>query len=84
MSPINETDELPDYITRMILERDELQDKFEKLSNFTRGSSLFLGLEGIEQKAMLDQQYHMKVYLNILNTRIARAYENHKNVITDN
>ncbi|WP_338937603.1 crAss001_48 related protein [Fusobacterium pseudoperiodonticum] len=57
------------FIERMILEKNELQDKVTKLENFINGEK-FKELKGLEQVYLKEQLKFMKGYLSVLRQRI--------------
>ena len=57
------------FIQRMIIEKDELQDKVTKLENFINGEK-FKELKGLEQVYLKEQLKFMRGYLSILRQRI--------------
>ena len=57
------------FIERMIVEKNELQDKVTKLENFINGEK-FKELKGIEQVYLKEQLKFMKGYLSVLRQRI--------------
>lgn len=57
------------FIERMIVEKNELQDKVTKLENFINGEK-FKELKGLEQVYLKEQLKFMKSYLNVLRQRI--------------
>ena len=62
---------MEDYKKRVIVERDELNKKFEKLSNFI-SSGVFSQLDD-EERYLLNTQYNsMAIYLVTLDRRIQR------------
>lgn len=68
--------EKPDYVQRMLVERQELVDKVIKLGEFIRptGASqdtVFNALPHIEQRLMVDQYSAMEAYLQALSARLA-------------
>lgn len=56
---------------RVIEERDELNNKLEKLETFIQKSAAFKVLQDAEQELLQDQYDAMIVYRNILDKRIA-------------
>lgn len=63
------TSSLPPHQQRVVVERAELYDKFDKLATFTHGD-LFLTINADEQARLNEQLAIMKNYLNILDARI--------------
>ena len=59
-----------DYMTRLVLEAGELQDKINKLADFIESNPTFYELEVETQHLLVKQRLAMDVYLLILNTRI--------------
>ena len=57
------------FIQRMIIEKDELQDKVTKLENFINGEK-FKELKGLEQVYLKEQLKFMRGYLSVLRQRI--------------
>ena len=57
------------FVERMVVERDELQDKVTKLENFVTGEK-FKELKGLEQIYLKEQLKFMKGYLSVLRQRI--------------
>ena len=57
------------FIERMIVEKDELQDKVTKLENFINGEK-FRELRGLEQVYLKEQLKFMRGYLSMLRQRI--------------
>ena len=57
------------FVERMIVEKNELQDKVTKLENFINGEK-FKELKGLEQVYLKEQLKFMKGYLNVLRQRI--------------
>ena len=57
------------FVERMIVEKDELQDKVTKLENFINGEK-FNELKGLEQVYLKEQLKFMKGYLSVLRQRI--------------
>lgn len=57
------------FIERMIIEKNELQDKVTKLENFINGEK-FKELKGLEQVYLKEQLKFMKGYLSVLRQRI--------------
>lgn len=57
------------FIERMIIEKDELQDKVTKLENFINGEK-FKELKGLEQVYLKEQLKFMRGYLSVLRQRI--------------
>ncbi|KXA22113.1 crAss001_48 related protein [Fusobacterium nucleatum] len=57
------------FIERMIVEKNELQDKVTKLENFINGYK-FKELKGLEQVYLKEQLKFMKGYLSVLRQRI--------------
>lgn len=60
------------HVERMITEQAELEEKLEKLSEFTNGD-FFKTIPDIEQSLLLSQATAMATYSNILNLRIKLA-----------
>ena len=57
------------FVERMIVEKDELQDKVTKLENFVNGEK-FGELRGLEQVYLKEQLKFMRGYLSVLRQRI--------------
>lgn len=57
------------FVERMIVEKDELQDKVAKLENFVNGEK-FRELRGLEQVYLKEQLKFMRGYLSVLRQRI--------------
>ena len=57
------------FIERMVVEKNELQDKVTKLENFINGEK-FKELKGLEQVYLKEQLKFMKGYLSVLRQRI--------------
>ena len=57
------------FVERMIVEKDELQDKVTKLENFVNGEK-FRELRGLEQVYLKEQLSFMRGYLSVLRQRI--------------
>ena len=57
------------FVERMIVEKDELQDKVTKLENFINGEK-FKELKGLEQVYLKEQLKFMRGYLSVLRQRI--------------
>lgn len=57
------------FVERMIVEKNELQDKVTKLENFVTGEK-FNELKGLEQVYLKEQLKFMKGYLSVLRQRI--------------
>jgi hypothetical protein len=57
------------FVERMIVEKNELQDKVTKLENFVTGEK-FKELKGLEQVYLKEQLKFMKGYLSLLRQRI--------------
>lgn len=55
---------------RVVEEARELSDKLVKLTNFIDGSPIFQGLSSTERRLLLEQQFFMKGYFNVLKARI--------------
>ena len=61
--------EMPDYLKRMITEKEELYDKVDKCIKFIVGEK-FTTLNGYQKELLIKQHKAMINYLIILNTRI--------------
>ena len=57
------------FIERMIVEKNELQDRVTKLEKFINGEK-FKELKGLEQVYLKEQLKFMKGYLSVLRQRI--------------
>lgn len=57
------------FVERMIVEKNELQDKVTKLENFVIGEK-FNELKGLEQVYLKEQLKFMRGYLSVLRQRI--------------
>lgn len=57
------------FVERMIVEKDELQDKVTRLENFLNGEK-FKELRGLEQVYLKEQLSFMRGYLSVLRQRI--------------
>lgn len=57
------------FIERIVVEKDELQDKVTKLENFVTGEK-FKELKGLEQVYLKEQLKFMRGYLSVLRQRI--------------
>ena len=57
------------FVERMIVEKDEIQDKVTKLENFVNGEK-FRELRGLEQVYLKEQLKFMRGYLSVLRQRI--------------
>lgn len=57
------------FVERMVVEKDELQDRVTKLENFINGEK-FKELKGLEQVYLKEQLKFMKGYLSVLRQRI--------------
>ena len=57
------------FIERIVVEKDELQDKVTKLENFINGEK-FKELKGLEQVYLKEQLKFRKGYLSVLRQRI--------------
>lgn len=57
------------FVERMVVEKDELQDKVTKLENFVNGER-FKELKSLEQVYLKEQLKFMKGYLSVLRQRI--------------
>ena len=60
---------MSDFKTRLIQERDELREKYQKLSEFMC-SSQFPALEQVHRDLLQQQHCHMNGYLLTLNQRL--------------
>ena len=57
------------FVERMVVEKDELQDRVTKLENFVNGEK-FKELKGLEQVYLKEQLKFMRGYLSVLRQRI--------------
>ena len=57
------------FVERMVVEKNELQDRVTKLENFINGEK-FKELKGLEQVYLKEQLKFMKGYLSVLRQRI--------------
>ncbi|VTX56633.1 hypothetical protein KST04_02855 [Fusobacterium vincentii] len=57
------------FVERMVVEKDELQDRVTKLENFVNGEK-FKELKGLEQVYLKEQLSFMRGYLSVLRQRI--------------
>ena len=57
------------FVERMVVEKDELQDRVTKLENFVNGEN-FRELKGLEQVYLKEQLKFMRGYLSVLRQRI--------------
>ena len=57
------------FVERMIVEKNELQDRVTKLENFVNGEK-FKELKGLEQVYLKEQLSFMRGYLSVLRQRI--------------
>lgn len=57
------------FVERMVVEKDELQDRVTKLENFVNGEK-FRELRGLEQVYLKEQLKFMRGYLSVLRQRI--------------
>lgn len=60
---------MSDFKTRLIQERDELQEKYQKLSLFIF-SDAFKTVSEVQQLLLQQQYSHMYGYLSVLNQRL--------------
>lgn len=60
---------MSDFLTRLIEERDQLQDRYNKLGAFI-GTPSYDGIRNLQQHALQIQHAAMYTYLMCLNTRI--------------
>ena len=61
---------MEDFKKRLIVERDELEDKIAKLGSFI-GSPRFKGLDDLNKDLLVSQWGAMRQYSDILNKRIS-------------
>lgn len=61
--------EMPDYIKRIITEKEELYDKVDKCIKFITGEK-FITFDDYQKELLIKQQGAMTNYLVILNARI--------------
>lgn len=64
--------EIPPHVQRMLLERDELADRTQKLREFIKENPLFQRLDDHDQYLLGQQEAHMSAYLIVLRQRIER------------
>jgi len=57
------------FVERMVVEKDELQDRVTKLENFVNGEK-FRELKGLEQVYLKEQLKFMRGYISVLRQRI--------------
>lgn len=57
------------FVERMVVEKNELQDRVTKLENFVNGEQ-FKELKGLEQVYLKEQLKFMRGYLSVLRQRI--------------
>ena len=57
------------FVERMVVEKNELQDRVTKLENFVNGEK-FKELKGLEQVYLKEQLSFMRGYLSVLRQRI--------------
>jgi hypothetical protein len=57
------------FVERMVVEKNELQDRVTKLENFVNGEK-FRELKGLEQVYLKEQLKFMRGYLSVLRQRI--------------
>ncbi|ALF17403.1 crAss001_48 related protein [Fusobacterium animalis] len=57
------------FVERMVVEKDELQDRVTKLENSVNGEK-FRELKGLEQVYLKEQLKFMRGYLSVLRQRI--------------
>jgi hypothetical protein len=62
---------MSDFKSRLLLERDELQIKTEKLKDFICSEN-FNSLPDIEKQALREQFHHMGRYFEIVHARALR------------
>ena len=60
---------MEDYQLRVISEKEELDEKLNKLNKFFL-TDLFLSMSEDEKNLMFDQAFHMDSYSNILQQRV--------------
>jgi hypothetical protein len=64
--------QLQPHQQRVVDEKNELQEKTEKLGQFILNSPIYLTLPEEEKTDLNEQHYFMNCYLDILNSRINR------------
>lgn len=74
---LNKNENAP-HIVRLLHERDELQDRLEKLTMFINTNITFRNLPDVERDLMISQFSHMLQLLNVLNARLALVNINPK------
>ena len=57
------------FVERMVVEKNELQDRVTKLENFVNGEK-FRELKGLDQVYLKEQLKFMRGYLSVLRQRI--------------
>lgn len=62
---------MSDFKSRLLLERDELQIKTEKLKDFILSEN-FNDLPDIEKEALREQFHHMQKYFEVVQSRALR------------
>lgn len=66
--------ERPEWQQRVIVERDELKDKTDKLLIFIHNAPQFKALPTTERELLMEQHDVMEKYHKILTARIERFY----------
>ena len=61
---------MEDWQMRVIEERDQLKERFEKLDRFINADALFSALPFPSRTLLIRQRYHMSCYLEVLTTRV--------------
>lgn len=77
MEKLQSTSTDGNYISRMHVEFQELNDKRQKLQNFIV-SERFNALDNVDQYLLLHQYTAMGDYLSVLKMRIKRAEDKHQ------
>lgn len=65
-------EELPDYLRRVVEERDQLHERLVKLRAFVE-STAFTQIDDAEQQRLKLQAVHMVGYERVLNERLGAA-----------
>ena len=77
MEKLQSTSTDGNYISRMLVELQELNERRQKLQNFII-SERFNNLDNVDQYLMLHQYTAMGDYLSVLKMRIKRAEDKHQ------
>ncbi|MDO4782549.1 MAG: hypothetical protein Q4A09_04935 [Capnocytophaga felis] len=73
---------MTDYRKRLLEEKEQLQERLQKLNSFIKTSSVFKGLSPLKQYLLKRQSAEMDMYLNTLSVRID-IEENGESVFVD-